>query len=99
MSQGLLLATHEREEGPHYWQGLLLLQDRPPFSPRAQSARYRFEGADERTRAALAEGFHFVNGLAVRDGTRAVFSVGLNDSAALLLSAPLADVLRLLRPL
>ncbi len=39
----------------------------------------------------------FVNGMAVRaDGAQLVFAVGLNDSAALLLSAPLDAALRLL---
>ena len=99
--RGLLVATHARldaGDAPAYTQGLLAISPSPPFAPLEESPPFQLVGADDRTRQALAGRFHFVNGLACA-GDEAIFTLGVDDRAAVIVSARLEDALALLRPL
>ena len=85
-------------ELPDYLQGLVLLDEAPPFLPRASSAPFRFVGSTPEAVAALGAGFHFLNGVAVA-GARVFFCLGVADTSAAVVEADLDAVLTRLLPL
>ena len=85
-------------ELPDYLQGLVLLDEAPPFLPRASSGPFRFVGSTPEAQAALGAGFHFLNGVAVA-GARVFFCLGVADMSAAVVEADLDAVLARLLPL